>query len=358
MKRADITHLRLNNQQITVTQFTRPADAVAWFGAVQAQDYLGALWAVGLRSKQSNEATVEKAIADKTIVRTWPMRGTIHFVAAEDARWMLELLTPRVLSRSSGRLKQLELDDAVLARSRKLFIKALQGGRQMRRDALYNLLETAGISTAGQRGIHIIGQLAQEGLICSGAREGKQHTFTLLEEWAPNAKRMERDEALAELARRYFTSHGPATLQDFIWWSGLTTKDAKAAIEMAKQHLVQEVIENQTYWLSSSFSSFKDKSPTIYLLPPYDEYTVAYKDRSAVLNPEHNSQVNSGNGIFSPIIVLNGQVVGRWKRAIKKDKVEISANLFAADFTKAESRAFATVANHYAEFLGMTAVLS
>jgi hypothetical protein len=356
MKSSDIAQLRLYNQQIAATKFTRPADVVTWFGAMQAQDYLGALWAVGLRSKQADEATVEQAIAEKTIVRTWPMRGTIHFVAAEDARWMLELLTPRVLSRNVWRLKQLELDEAVLASSRKLFIKALKGGKQIRRDALYTLLEKAGISTAGQRGIHILGQLAQEGLICSGARQGKQHTFTLLDEWAPNAKRMERDEALAELARRYFTSHGPATLQDFIWWSGLTTKDAKAAVEMAKQHLVQEVIEQQTYWLSSSTASGKDKSPVAHLLPTYDEYTVAYKDRSAVLNPSYAARKDSGNGIFSSIIALDGQIIGTWKRTLKKGQVVISANLFTK-VSKAENQALATAANRYGEFLGMTAIL-
>jgi hypothetical protein len=359
MKNSDIAQLRLYNQQISVSKFNHPADCIAWLGAVQAQDYLGALWAVGLRSQQSSEAAVEKAIADKTIVRTWPMRGTIHFVAASDARWMLELLAPRVLSRSKGRLKQLELDETTLARSRKLLTKTLQGGKQMRRDALYRLLERSGISTAGQRGIHILAQLSQEGILCSGAREGKQHTFTLLQEWAPNARKMERDEALAEITRRYFTSHGPATLQDFMWWSGLTSTDAKAGIAMAKPHLVEDNMESQTYWLSPSTLGPREKSPAIYLLPPFDEYTVAYKDRTAVLNSEHNRHVNTGYGIFAPIIVLNGQVVGSWKRAIKKDKVEISKNLFTSDeFTKAENRAFDTAVNRYAEFLGMTAILS
>lgn len=357
MKNSDIARLRLYNQQISVSKFTRPADIIAWLGAVQAQDYLGALWAVGLRCQQASETTVEKAIADKTIVRTWPMRGTIHFVAAEDARWMLELLATRIISRSAGRLRELELDEATLTRSKKLLVKTLQGGKQMRRDALYQLLDKSGISSANQRGIHILSHLSQQGILCGGVREGKQYTFTLLDEWAPNAIKMERDAALAEITRRYFTSHGPATIQDFMWWSGLTTTEAKAGIAMAKSHLIEETIENRSYWLSPSTQLPKEKSPTIYLLPPYDEYTVAYRDRSAVLTPPHN-HVNSGNGIFSPIIVLNGQVVGIWKRAIKKDKVVISKNLFASDFTKAENRAFEAAANRYAEFLGMTAIVS
>jgi hypothetical protein len=203
---------------------------VGGLGAVQAQDYLGALWAIGLRLRAA-ETAIEQAIATRSIVRTWSMRGTLHFVAAEDVRWMLGLLAPRSLASSLGRLRALELDQAVFNRSRDLFIAALSGGKQLRREAMLELLASANISPGGQRGIHILGRLAQEGLICFGAREGKQHTFALLEEWVPQAMLRlgpkSRDEALAELARRYFTGHGPATLPDFVWWSGLTTSEAR-----------------------------------------------------------------------------------------------------------------------------------
>jgi hypothetical protein len=357
MKISDIANLRLSNQQITATKFSNPADVVGWFGAVQAQDYLGALWAVGQRCNGATEASVEKAIADKTIVRSWPMRGTLHFVAAKDARWMFELLMPRVQSRIEARSRQFELDKAVLARSRKLIIKALRDGNQLRRDAIYKLLEEEGISAAAQRGLHILIHLAHERLICFGARQGKQPTFTLFDEWVPASETIERDEALAKLAKRYFTSHGPATLRDFIWWSGLTTSDARKAVELAKPQLVQEVIEGQSYWLASAGSLPKPKSPTVYLLPPFDEYTVAYKDRSAVLDPAYNDKVNTGYGIFSPIVVLNGQVVGSWKRAIKRDKVELSPTLFIS-FAEAEMQALGSSAGRFGEFLNTRAVLS
>jgi hypothetical protein len=357
MKISDIANLRLSNQHITATKFSNPADVVGWFGAVQAQDYLGALWAVGQRCKGATEASVEKAIADKTIVRSWPMRGTLHFVAAADARWMFELLMPRIQARIESRSRQLELDKTVLARSRKLIIKALRDGKQLRRDAIYKLLETDGISTAAQRGMHILVHFAHERLICFGARQGKQPTFTLFEEWVPASKPIERDEALAKLAERYFTSHGPATLQDFIWWSGLTTSDARKAVELAKVQLVEEAIDGQTYWLAYTRSLPKTKSPTVYLLPPFDEYTVAYKDRSAVLNPAYNHKVNTGNGIFSPIVVLNGQVVGSWKRSIKRDRVELSATLFIP-FAEAEMQALSSSAGRFGEFLNTRAVLS
>ncbi len=360
MPTLDIPRLRLYNQYISRASFRNPADVVGWLGAVQAQDYLGALWALGLRMAEAAEKDVEKAITDRTIVRTWPMRRTLHFVAAADVRWMLELLTPRIIAASAKRSVLVGLDEKVFARSRKLFVRALEGGKQLQREAMYRVLETAGIATSDYRGLHILARLAQEGLLCFAAREGKQPTFALLDEWVPAARSLPRDEALAELARRYFTSHGPATVQDFVWWSGLTTTDAKAGIEMAKSHLVHEKIDGQAYWLASSMParpSAKAASPIAYLLPPYDEYTVAYKDRSAVLDPLHNKLVNTGNGVFSPIIVVDGQVVGMWKRAVKKAAVEITLTPFTT-INKTAMRAVAAAANRYSEFLGAPVVLA
>jgi hypothetical protein len=357
MTSLNIAYQRLYNQHISETTFETPGDVVKWLGAVQAQDYIGALWALGLRMKKAVEADIEQALADKTIVRTWPMRGTLHFVAAADVRWMLGLLTPRIVAVRAQRLyQQLGLDEITFGRCEEVFVGALQGGRQLTRAAMYERLEAAHISTADGRGLHILGRLAQDGLLCFGTREGKQQTFTLLDEWVPTARRMARDEALAELSRRYFTSHGPATLQDFVWWSGLRVAEAKAGIEMAKPHLAQEVIDGQTYWLSPSIPAAKAASPTVYLLPAYDEYTVAYKDRSAVLNPSYAKQVNSGNGIIYPMIVVDGQVVGTWKRALKKDALVITPSLFAK-LNKAESRAFQAAASRYGEFLGASVVL-
>ena len=146
---------------------------------MQAQDYLGGLWAVGLRTKGATEASVEDAVARRAIVRTWPMRGTLHFVAADDVRWMLPLLTPRVIAGARSRYRQLEMDDAVFTKSARVAERSLVGGKVLRRDALYELWNTAGIPTHDSRGLHLLGYLAQTGLICFGPRDGKQHTFTL-----------------------------------------------------------------------------------------------------------------------------------------------------------------------------------
>lgn len=353
----NIARHRLWSQHIAGSGLGKPSEIVRWLGAVQAQDYLGSLWAIGLRMQNATQEVIEQAIADRTIIRTWPMRGTLHFVAATDVRWMLALLTPRVVANSQWRLKQLELDAGVFARSRKAFVNALRGGRHLSRNAMHKALEAAGIATAAGRGLHILGQLAQEGLICFGTRQAKQPTFALLDEWAPAAKARERDVALAELASRYFTSHGPATLQDFAWWSGLTMADARDALEMSKSHLVQEVIKGRTYWLSASVRTAKDGRPTAYVLPAYDEYTVAYKDRSAVLDPLHAKRASTGNGIFNPIIVIDGQVVGTWKRILEKGSVVITPNLFTA-LTKADKQALVMAAGEYGEFLKARVVLA
>ncbi len=358
MTNLNIVHRRLYNQHIAGTTFEKPSDVVGWLGAVQAQDYLGALWAIGLRMRRATEAGIEQAIADRTIIRTWPMRGTLHFVTPEDVHWMLELLTPRIIAQAAGRHRQLELDEAMFARSKNLFTEALQGDKQLTRDEMYQLLERANISTAGQRGYHLLWRAAQEGLICFGAPSGKQQTFTLLDEWAPRTKRLERDEALAELTRRYFTSHGPATLPDFVGWSGLTVTDARAGLEMVKSHLGQELVNGQTYWLAPDGPAIKDNSPATYLLPGFDEYMLGYKDRTAALDPIHTQKITPGNnGVFSPTIVISGRVAGTWKRKVKKNAVVMTLSPFTA-LTEAESQAIAVAAWQYGAFLELPVVLA
>src|SRR6478609_2868281 len=188
MTKEDIAQLRLYNQGITKPLFKKPEDVVKWLGAVQAQDYLGALWAVGLRMPKATEALIEKSLSNKSIIRTWPMRGTLHFVPSEDVRWMLKLLTPRIIAKCATLYRQSELDSATFKKSKKLFVKALEGGKKLERKEMYEVLERGGISTEGLRGLHILGNLAQNGLICFGNRIGKQQTFVLLDEWIPSSK--------------------------------------------------------------------------------------------------------------------------------------------------------------------------
>lgn len=280
------------------------------------------------------------------------MRGTLHFVAAGDVRWMLQLLAPRAIAGSALRARQLELDDRTFVRSRKLFARALHGGRQLTRGAMYARLEAAHIPAAAGRGLHILWRLAHEGFLCFGAREGRQPTFVLLDEWVPAAGTMARDEALAELARRYFTSHGPATVRDFVWWSGLRTADAAAALDMARSHLVQEVMDGDAFWGPSKERAAPGRAPAASMLPPFDEYIVAYKNRTAVLDPLHSKAAQPGNGVFSPTIVLNGKVVGTWTRTRSNAGVVIAPSFFVSS-GEPERRAIVAAAKRYGRFLGL-----
>jgi hypothetical protein len=353
----DIALQRLVNQQIAQPTFAHPSELVAWLGAVQAQDYLGALWAVGLRTPGATEQTIEQALAEKTIVRTWPMRGTIHFVAAADVRWMLELLAPRVVQRTTGRRTQLGLDETIIAASAEVIASALQGGKQLARNAIYELLEQANIATDSSRGLHILGRLAHDRLLCFGARAGKQPTFALLDEWVPHAQSLPRDEALATLARRYFTGHGPATVQDFIWWSGLTAADAKAGLAAVAGQLGRAIIGGQEYYFALDLPNAPFEPRDAFLLPPFDEFLVAYRDRSAALDPAYNERiVPGGNGIFNPIVVIGGRVVGMWKRAFKNDSVLMTFSPFTA-FSTAQASAITAAAERYGRFVGKRTVV-
>jgi Winged helix DNA-binding domain len=318
----------MRQQRIGHKPFASPAATVRWFGAVQAQDYLGSLWAIGLRTRAASEASIERAVAERSIVRTWPLRGTLHFVAAEDARWMLNLCAPRTLARSARRLKQEHgVEGRLIARSAKVVTDALSGGNALSRPDLYRRLESAGIATGGSRGLHLLWWHAHEGLICLGPRAGKQQTFVLLDEWLPTSQPISRDDSLAELARRYFCSHGPATLRDFAWWSGLAAADAEVARESVARELDAITIDKQTYWQAAGTTAARTK-PGCHLLPAYDEYTVAYQDRSAVLSSEVAARADSGHGIFYPALVIDGQVAGTWSRQLLKESVAITCRPF------------------------------
>jgi DNA glycosylase AlkZ-like len=348
MTNLDIAHQRLHNQHITQRAFEKPGDVVRWFGAVQAQDYRGALWAVGMRMRNAAEADIEQAMAEGVIVRTHPMRGTWHFVAAADIRWLLALMAPGRIASNALWHRRLELDDATFAKSNVVLAKTLLGGKQLTRRELAVTLGQAGIATEGLRLTFLLHRAELEGVIGSGARRGKQFTFALLDELVPVSRTLERDEALAELAHRYFTSHGPATVQDFAWWSGLIAADARAGLEMVKPQLIQEVIDGRAYWLSPSTPTAKVAAPAAYLLPPYDEYTVAYKDRSAVLDPAYAQQAGYGIG---PTIAVDGQIVGTWKRTFNKDAVAITPDPFTT-LSEAQHQAVAAAAERYSRFVG------
>jgi hypothetical protein len=326
---------------------------VASLGAMQAQDYLGTLWAIGLRLPAATEADIERAIADRTIIRTWPLRTTLHFVAAADVHWLLALLGPRLISTANLRFEQYGLNTTVLRRVRNVLVKALAGAQQLTRDEVYTVLERAKVSVEGQRGYHILWRMAVDRVICFGARRGKQPTFTLLEEWVPRAHKLDQEAALAELARRYFRGHGPATLQDFAWWSGLKMSDAKVGLALVSSGLQSLTVNDKVYWMNPETPSPGKTASIAYLLPGFDEYLLGYRDRSASLDPANAQKLQPGsNGMFSSTIVVNGKVVGTWKRLLTKKAVRISTGLFRS-LTTGETRAVEEATGRYCEFLGL-----
>ncbi|HSJ01319.1 MAG TPA: winged helix DNA-binding domain-containing protein [Verrucomicrobium sp.] len=359
MTSRDLARLRMVSQGLASPGATLadPAAVVNHFGGMQAQDYLQALWAIGVRLPSgTTEAQVEQAIADRQIVRTWPMRGTLHFVNPADVRWMLQLLTPRIIAGSALRQRQLELDATIFVRCEKIFLKALRGGHQLTREALLQLLEQSKISTTSQRGYHILWRLSQEGLLCIGPRQGKSQTFVLLDEWIPNptSTSLTGTEALVELASRFFTSRGPATLADFAGWAGVKLSDARTGLEGASSSLEKLTVNSTDYWLRRDLPSTKPKSPAVHLLPGFDEILLGYKDRSASLDPAQASKIVPGNnGIFLPTMVADGQVIGTWKRVLKKKNVEITLLPFAP-LTKSKHTAFTSATTPYRTFLDLT----
>ena len=356
--RVNIASQRMHNQHITHHPLATPAEVVAWLGAVQAQDYAGATWGVGQRVPEATAATVEQAFEEGAILRTHVLRPTWHFVAPADIRWLLALTGPRVHALNAYYYRQLGLDDALLQRSHTLLANALQGGKHLTRVELAVVLQQAGIATEGPLRIGYIMMHAElDGIVCSGPRRGKQFTYALLEERVPPAPPLDREAALAALARRYLASRGPAAVPDFVWWSGLTTADAKTAFALVDSEFEQAVIDGQTYWFSPSAPPVIDLSPTAYLLPNYDEYVSGYKDRSALIADENTNKFDpQANIVFSHFIVIDSRIVGTWQRTVKKNAVIIERNTFAP-LPEAEARAVAAAADHYGRFLGLPAVL-
>ena len=346
----NISNTRLINQQIGDTNFTTPKEIVGWMGAMQAQDYRMAKWAIGLRLLGITDSLIEDSFNKGEILRTHVLRPTWHFVSAEDIYWMLELSAPQMKRAMKSRDKQLGLDENIFLKSNSIIAKALSGEKHLTRSELEVKLQRAKISTNEQRLIHLMFYAELSGIICSGKVDGVNQTYTLLAESVKTTKHILRDEALAKLAERYFKSRGPATLEDFIWWSGLNITDAKHALEMIKRNFVTETIKSKTYWFADSFPMPEKRKSSLYLLPAFDEFIISYKDRTAVFPQEDQAKAFTSNGIFHPVIVMNGKAIGLWKRNIQKDKV-----IPEADFFKKASKTavdlFNKKAKKYGKFL-------
>jgi hypothetical protein len=338
------------NQQLLLPQFVTPKEVVRWMGAMQAQDFSAALHAICVRLPETSYEEAESAFHRGDFLRTHVLRPTWHLVAPEDIRWMLELTAPRIKAQTRVRDLALGLGETDFEKSNEVFMQALRGGRHLLREELAGVLDDAGIDVGGYRLSHFLMRAELDAVICSGAPRGKKQTYALLGERAPQAKRFNRETSLIMLAMRYFTSRGPATLKDFVWWSGLTTTEARQAIlavgaagaagatgatGATGNEIISADIEGQTYYFHLALqeepfpsAQKRESSPnmavppetnhspiTVHHLPAFDEYLIAYADRTAMLAPEHTGKAIASNGIFRPTILHDGRIVGTWKNA-------------------------------------------
>ena len=350
-----IRNQRLNSQQLTATKFYSPESLVGHFGAMQAQDYAMAKWAIGIRTGKTENA-IENSINEGKIIRTHILRPTWHFVAAEDIHWMLELTAPSLKRVIKSAAVKMGLEDSLNAYTKKLQ-KLLSGNTHLTREEIMLELEVKTGQANSISPVIIMMNAELEGIVCNGIMRGKKFTYALLEERVPSKNsKISKDEALAKLAGKYFNSHGPATIHDFSWWSGLSLTNSRLALELIKSELDSVEIENSTYWFYNVSISNK-KHTNVHLLPAFDEFLISYKDRTASIALKHQPLAFTKNGIFNPVLVVNGKVEGTWKRSIKKETVKIEINPINS-FEKNTSELIINEAKMFGDFLGLKVEIS
>lgn len=347
---------RLRNHRLLRTDLDRPEDVVSWLGAVQAQEYPDAKWGLGVRMKRTTDAAVEAAIDAGRILRTHVLRATWHFVTPGDLRWMQALTAARVRAAMAPYDRKLELDGRTIARSRTVIERALKGGRHLTRLEIADALAKAGIDARGQRLAHLVMHAELDALICSGPRRGRHFTYALVDERAPEGLRLSGDEALAELTRRFFASHGPATIRDFAWWSSLTVRDAKRGLELLGKDVDAYTVDNVTHWwIPGAASPPVRRGMSIHLVPPYDEYLVAYRDRAFIV-PAKRPVVTMNNETVSGILI-DGRLAGFWKRSLDGAGARVYLRPFAHP-TPEVREALEKAVEGYSRFLGKPVAVS
>jgi hypothetical protein len=325
---SEISNIRLISQNITEHEFKTVKEIVSGMAAIQAQDYSMAKWAISTRLTGVTDKVIGSSIDKGEIIRIHVLRPTWHFIAADDVYWMLQLSSSKIKASLRSRHNQLGLTASVTAKAIDIIQKKITNGLSLTREELANEFHKAKIKTEANRLSHILFVAEMEGVICSGPIKNNKQTYSLLYERVPHKKELSRDESLAELGKRYFSSRYPATLEDFIWWSNLSVSDARKALEMVRSWFFSETIDGVRYLVPDSYQGGALKNASAHLLPAYDEFLISYKNRSSSLSLINNKKTVSDNGIFHPSIVVNGQVTGLWRRTFQKDKVIVETYFF------------------------------
>jgi hypothetical protein len=345
-----IVRERLSSQRLEGRPLKRAADVVRWLVASQAQDFAGAKWALGLRADGLDDDAVGREFDEGAILRTHLLRPTWHFVVPDDIRWLLALTAPRVDARNAPRYRDLGLDAATSRKATDSMARALEGGRHLTREELRQILGRARIAADGQRMAYLLMRAELGAVICSGPRRGKQLTYALLDERAPGARALTREEALVELAGRYFASRGPATVHDFAKWSGLTVADARAGLAAVASELRREELGGATYWSGGEEPPAR-RAPRAVLLSIYDEYISSYRDRSVFCDPADAPRLVGMGNALAYVLLLGGKVAGTWKRSIEARAVRVRVAPFRK-LSRAEEDGVAAAATRFARFLG------
>lgn len=323
-----ISIIRQTNQQISKPALETPQAVIEHMGVIQAQDYNMAKLAVSTRLRHVTHQQIENDINKGKIVRTHILRPTWHLISVNDVRWVMELTAPGINKILSSMYGKLELDNSIFKKSNAIIHRLLSDTEALTRKEIMTELEKEGIKTDSLRAVHIMFKAETEMIVCNGAKRNKQFTYSLFDRKVPVTRSIPRDEALTKLASRYFTSHGPATIKDFSWWSGLSVADAKNGLALVKNNFCSEIINSETYWFIDADLEKPVAGTDIFLLPAYDEFTAGYTDRNELIESTNKSKINAKKLIFSPIIISNGKVIGRWKKSIKDKKVNIETMLF------------------------------
>ncbi len=283
------------------------------------------------------------------------MRGTLHALTPDDLRLILPLTRNRVIGSLNARHRELEITDADVAAASRAAESALTtGSDRLSRKELFAVFEAAGQRTTGQRGIHLAFLLANSGLLCLGPFAGSEQAWVLLDEWAPGtAHQVDRDEAIAEVALRYFRSHGPATVADFAWWTKLPLRDVRAAAAAVRDRLGVVSVDDVEYFAAPEHLELPPRAPvarSVFALPGFDEFLLGYTDRSAALDARYAPRIVPGNnGVFKPTIVAAGRVVGTWTRKDTSRSIDVTAQLFR-DVTVTEMRRLTDAFERYSAF--------
>lgn len=349
--RRGIATERMRNTRLDGPLLDTVTDVVRWFGGMQFQEYPVARWSIGQRTSGIDEAAVDRALAAGEVIRTHVLRDTWHLVAASDLRWLMALTGPRIQQRNGTMYRRLELDERQLARTDQLLAQALAGGQQLPRRAIAAYLSAHGVDADGMRLAYVLMHAEVELVICSGALQGKQQTYALVDDLVPPTRGMDRDEALVELVRRYFTSHGPATVKDLGWWSSLTAADIRHGLERVGDALEERVIDGVSWWSAPTLER-REAPPRAHLLQGYDEYVIAYSETRNVLDIDgHAGSVLGGDAMFTHAVLLDGQVIGHWRRRTERKAIAIDMQL-GCPLDPASTQALDDAVQRYGTFAG------